>query len=144
MNSLESVQNLCLLLQMASQIPDDNEVMVPLRDDVFALFEHLYPLMPAKLRAWFAATSPELASTDEYSDIESLFYLDDHPLVISAMLVKLCWGLSSEISAKSYLDWATNSISSEVSTLAKQLGIISAMDLQAQGEGLLGDELGEN
>ena len=143
MNSLASVHNLSLLLQMAAQIPDENEALVPIREDVFALFEYFYPRMPAKLRAWFAATSPEVSITDGYSDIESLFYLDDHPLVISAMLVKLVWGLSSEISAKSYLDWASNSINSEVSALARQLQRISAQDMQYQGESLLGDQLGQ-
>ena len=60
------------------------------------------------------------------------------------MLVKLVWGFSSEISAKSYLDWASNQPNTAVSMLAKQLQIISAIDMQSQGESLLGDELGDD
>ena len=144
MNSIESVYDLCLLLQMAAEIPDQNEALVPIRDQVFKLFEFRYPDMPPKLRAWFAATSPEISATDEYAKIESLFILDDNPLVIQAMLVKLVWGFSSEISAKSYLDWASNQPNTAVSMLAKQLQIISAIDMQSQGESLLGDELGDD
>ena len=129
---------------MAAEIPDQNEALVPIRDQVFKLFEFRYPDMPPKLRAWFAATSPEISATDEYAKIESLFILDDNPLVIQAMLVKLVWGFSSEISAKSYLDWASNQPNTAVSMLAKQLQIISAIDMQSQGESLLGDELGDD
>lgn len=141
MDNLDSIHNMSLLLQMAAQIPDENESLRPLRDEIVVLFSKLYPYFPPKLRAWFAATSPEVSVFDDYSDIESLFYLDDHPLVVSTMLVKLVWGMSSEVSAKSYLDWAANSVNSEVSALAKQLRKITQQDMQYQSDSLVGDEL---
>ena len=142
MDSLDSIHKMSLLLQMASQIPDENDSLRPLRDEIVELFSSFWPHFPPKLRAWFAATSPEVAVFDDYTDIESLFVLDDNPLVVASMLVKLVYGTSSEVSAKSYLDWAANnSINSEVSRLAKQLLELTLNDLQLQSESLLGDEL---
>ena len=143
MDSLASIHNMSLLLQMAAEIPDENEAMLERRTEVLTLFTSMYPRLPAELRAWFAATSPEVASFDGYDEVSSLFFLDDDPLVISTMMIKLLWGMSSEMDAKSYLDWASSQINPKVSRLAKKLNRISIMDIQTQGANLLGDELEE-
>ena len=128
MDGLDSIHSLALLLQMAAEIPDDNETMRPLRDSIFDLFTDYYPKLPPRVRAWLAATSPDYSLYEGDSDVQSLFYLDDSSLVVSAMLVKIVWGSTEELNAESYLEYASRSIDPTVANLARQLSLIVAQD----------------
>ncbi|MEC9157855.1 MAG: hypothetical protein VYB77_06985 [Planctomycetota bacterium] len=128
MDGLDSIHSLALLLQMAAEIPDDNEPMRPLRDSIFNLFIDYYPKLPPRVRAWLAATSPDYSLYTGYSDVQNLFYLDDSSVVVSAMLVKIVWGSTEELNAESYLENASRSIDPTVANLARQLRLIVAQD----------------
>ena len=125
LDGIKSIEDLLLLLQVATNIDDTaSEERRKFRDMVFLLVRRIYVELPAVARAWIAALTPVSAPAANYDQIVEMFMADRDPLVMNAMLAKLTWSVGIAGSRAPYFDIVEESGVTEVMGLSERMRLL--------------------